>query len=223
MTRFAALLFDCDGVLVDSEPITHRVLQRRLHDLGWALSLAECEHHFLGRAVKDQSALIAQETGREIDEAWLVDFRRSRDEALARDLVAIEHAAHVVKTLSAHYQHNMACVSGADRGKVEMQLKHVGLWAYFEGRIFSGHEVAKTKPAPDVYLAALSALGQSAKACVAIEDTPSGVKSASLAGLPVWAYLANGQEHGVCTHANLIAAGAQKVFGSMAELTGWCL
>lgn len=223
MTRFAALLFDCDGVLVDSEPITHRVLQSSLKDLGWDLSVAECERLFMGRAVKDQRARIALETGREIDEAWLVEFRRARDEALLKELVAIEHAPQVVKTLQLHYQQNMACVSGADRGKVEMQLKHVGLWDYFEGRIFSGHEVAKTKPAPDVYLAALKALAQPCSDCLAIEDTPSGVQSAKAAGLTVWAYLARGEEHGVCTKDNLLAAGAHRVFESMADLTRWCV
>ncbi len=221
-TPFAALLFDCDGVLVDSEPITHRVLQHSLHDLGWPLTLAECEYHFMGRAIKDQRAKIAQETGVVIDDAWLQAFRARRDEALDRELQAIEHAVEVVKGLHVHYPERLACVSGADRGKVEMQLHRVGLWSCFEGRIFSGHEVAQTKPAPDVYLAALQALGQEPEDCVAIEDTPSGVQSAHSAGLPVWAYLAGGLEHGVCTVANLRAAGAQKVFGSMAEITGWC-
>ena len=223
MTAFAALFFDCDGVLVDSEPITHRVLQRCLRELGWDLSLTECEFLFMGRAVKDQKARIAQETGVEIGQAWLQDFRHHRDEALRSELQAIEHACDVVKTLHAHYPNRLACVSGADRGKVEMQLDLVGLTACFEGRIFSGHEVAETKPAPDVYWAALQALEVPAQQCVAIEDTPSGVQAASSAGLAVWAYLARGQEHGVCTVENLRAAGAQKVFGSMAEVTAWCL
>jgi HAD superfamily hydrolase (TIGR01509 family) len=223
MPRFAALLFDCDGVLVDSEPITHRVLQHALSDLGWALSLEECELHFMGRAVKDQRELIWRETGRHIDEAWLTDFRLARDEALKRELRAIEHAPEVVKELNVHYEHRMACVSGADRGKVEMQLKQVGLWDYFEGRIFSGHEVPNTKPAPDVYLAALSCLEQNPQQCLAIEDTPSGVRSASLAGLTVWAFLKDGLEHGVCTADQLERAGAQRVLGSLAELRSGCL
>ena len=120
-TPFAALLFDCDGVLVDSEPITHRVLQHSLHDLGWQLTLADCEYHFMGRAIQDQSAKIAQETGVVIDHAWLQAFRARRDEALLRELQAIEHAVEVVKGLHAHYPERLACVSGADRGKVGLQ------------------------------------------------------------------------------------------------------
>ena len=64
MERFDAVLFDCDGVLVDSEPITNGVLRQMLNEAGWALTPAECEHHFIGRAVRDQRALIEAETGK---------------------------------------------------------------------------------------------------------------------------------------------------------------
>ncbi len=84
--KFEAILFDCDGVLVDSEPITNRVLARRLGDLGWHMTVEECMATFVGKAVKDEVDQIAARTGVRVDDAWLVAFRAERDAALAVEL-----------------------------------------------------------------------------------------------------------------------------------------
>ena len=78
--RFDAVLFDCDGVLVDSEPITNGVLRDMLEEAGWPLTPAECMHIFLGKAVKDERARIEAHTGRPLTEAWLAAFRARRDQ-----------------------------------------------------------------------------------------------------------------------------------------------
>ena len=87
--RFDAVLFDCDGVLVDSEPITNGVLRQMLNEAGWALTPAECEHHFIGRAVRDQRALIEAETGKPLTEEWMRAFYERRNQRLMAELAAL--------------------------------------------------------------------------------------------------------------------------------------
>jgi len=128
--RFSALLFDCDGVLVDSEPITNGVLRDMLHELGWMLSTQECVHHFIGRAVKDQRELIEHHTRQPLTEDWLSAFRERRNQALEARLQAVPHIHAAMAALQPLFDQRMACASGADRFKVEMQLKKVALHDY---------------------------------------------------------------------------------------------
>ncbi|HVG58737.1 MAG TPA: HAD family phosphatase, partial [Hyalangium sp.] len=173
--RFAAILFDCDGVLVDSEPITVGVLRDMLEEHGWKLSLRECMALFVGKTVKDEAALIEARTGVPLTDAWLARFRARRNEALERELLAVRNIHAAVASLHERHQGRIACASGADRFKVELQLRKVGLLNYFEGRIFSGVELARSKPAPDVYLAAARALSVDPARCAVVEDTITGV------------------------------------------------
>ena len=114
----------------------------------------------------------------------------------------------------------MACASGADRFKVELQLKKVALHAYFAGRIFSGNEMPRSKPAPDVYLAAAEHLAVPTADCLVIEDTPTGVTAGVAAGAEVWAYVAPDAQD-MARHIEVLRqAGAQRVFHSMADLPG---
>ena len=112
---FDAVLFDCDGVLVDSEPITNRVLAEMLGELGWRLSVEESMRLFTGKAVKDEAALIESHTGFAITPEWLHGFRQRRNEALERDLVAIPNAAPAVRALHAGLGGRIACASAAAR------------------------------------------------------------------------------------------------------------
>ncbi len=213
---FDAVLFDCDGVLVDSEPITNGVLRGMLEELGWKLTPQECMRLFLGKAVKDERVLIEAHTGQPLTEAWLARFRERRNAALIRDLKPIHGALEAVALLHERYQGRIACASGADRFKVELQLRKCGLMPYFEGRIFSGHEMRRSKPAPDVYLAAAAALGVDPKRCAVIEDTVTGVTAGVAAGATVFGY--SPPEVGHDVPSMLRDAGAFAVFGDMAQL-----
>ena len=162
--RFDAVLFDCDGVLVDSEGITNGVLRDMLAELGWALEPAECMRLFVGKAVKDEQAMIEARIGQPLTEEWFARFRERRNEGLVARVEAIPNAVATVALLSERFQGRIACCSGADRFKVELQLRKCGLLPYLEGRVFSGHEMPRSKPFPDVYLAAMElwARGRSA-------------------------------------------------------------
>lgn len=172
--KFDAVLFDCDGVLVDSEGITNGVLRDMLEELGWTLTSAECMRLFIGKAVKDETALIEAQTGQPLTEDWMLRFRERRNQGLVAGVQAIRGAVDAVAKIHALYGGRIACASGADRFKVELQLEKCGLMPYFKGRIFSGHEMPRSKPAPDVYLAAAAALGVDPKRCAVVEDTVTG-------------------------------------------------
>src|SRR3546814_5681944 len=107
MTDFPveAVLFDCDGVLVDSEPITNRILTQMLNELGWPVTLEECMHIFTGKAVRDESSLIEARTGFRIDDNWPKQFRKRRNEALDRDLVEIPGAPEDRKSTRLNSSH----------------------------------------------------------------------------------------------------------------------
>ena len=214
--NFEAVLFDCDGVLVDSEPITIGVLRDMLEEAGWALSVQECMCLFIGKAVKDEAALIEARTGQPLTEEWMARFRERRNEGLLRDLQPIHGAVEAVALLHERFEGRLACASGADRGKVALQLEKCGLMPYFEGRIFSGHELPRSKPAPDVYLAAAAALGVAPARCAVVEDTVTGVAAGVAAGATVFGY--SPPEAGHDAPGALKAAGAVHVFVAMTEL-----
>lgn len=218
MPSFDAVLFDCDGVLVDSEPLTNGVLRDMLDEMGWRMTPEECMRQFVGKAVRDERAAIEHHTGRPLTEDWMAAFYARRNVALEQHLVAIAGAVDAVAAVHARLQGRIACASGADRFKVEMQLAKVGLMPYFEGRVFSGHEMPRSKPAPDVYLAAAAALGIDPARCLVVEDTVTGVTAGVAAGAKVVGYSPSPIGHG--SPEALRAAGAHHVMTGMGELPG---
>lgn len=214
--RFDAVLFDCDGVLVDSERITNGVLRDMLEELGWKLTADECMRLFVGKAVKDERRLIEARTGQPLTEDWLVRFRERRNVGIIGGVQPIRGAVGAVALIHHRFGGRIACASGADRFKVELQLDKCGLMPYFDGRIFSGHEMPRSKPAPDVYLAAAGALGVEPGRCAVVEDTVTGVTAGIAAGATVFGY--SPPEAGHDAPGALRAAGAVHVFGDMAQL-----
>jgi len=210
--RFEAVLFDCDGVLVDSEPIVNRVLRAMLAERGWVLSEEECLALFVGRMVRDERARIERHTGQPLTEDWLALFRARRNAALEAGLTVIANAPAAVQAVHERLDARIACASGADRHKVELQLRKVGLHRYFDGRIFSGHEMPRSKPHPDVYLAAAAALAAAPRCCAVVEDTLTGVAAGLAAGATVFAYVPRGDADA------FHRAGVAAVFRDMADL-----
>lgn len=213
---FEAVLFDCDGVLVDSEPITNGVLRDMLEEGGWSMTPEDCMRFFVGKAVRDERATIEARTGRPLTEEWMRLFYARRNAELEARLTAIDGAVSAVQAVHAGVAGRIACASGADRFKVEMQLQKVGLQPYFGDRVFSGHEMPRSKPAPDVYLAAARALGVPPARCAVVEDTVTGVTAGVAAGATVYGYSPSPFGHG--SPEALRAAGAVQVFTDMAQL-----
>jgi HAD superfamily hydrolase (TIGR01509 family) len=215
---FDAVLFDCDGVLVDSEPITNEVLRAMLAELGWDLSPQECWARFVGRSLADELGVIAAHTGVTVGQRWIEEFRERRNVALERDLVAVPGADVAVRDLAAAYAGRVAVASGADRRKIELQLTKTGLREAFGGHLYSGMEVPRSKPAPDVYLAAAAGLGVDPARCAVVEDTVAGVTAGVAAGATVIGYVPLGTDD--ANAAALRAAGARHLVTSMTEVPG---
>lgn len=210
---FQAVLFDCDGVLVDSERITNTVLRDMLEEIGWTMSLEQCMHFFVGKTVREERAEIEANTGCDFFEDWLQSFYQRRNQALEASLQIMDGAMVAVQAAFRQSRGRIACASGADRIKVSMQLKKTGLMPFFEGRIYSGHEMPRSKPAPDVYLAAAQGLRAAPETCLVIEDTTIGTRAGVSAGATVWALSPDPSGD-----AALLQVGASRVFRSMAQL-----
>ena len=211
--NFEAVLFDCDGVLVDSEAITCGVLRDMFEEQGWRMTLAECMQRFVGHTVKSQREVIEANTGVPLTDEWLQQFFERRNERLERQITAIDGIHDAVAHLHDHCDGRIAVASGADRFKVEMMLRKVDLHRFFEGRIFSGHEMPRSKPHPDVYLAAAAHLQVPPERCLVVEDTTVGITAGVAAGATVWAYAPP-----PAAYAPLLQAGAQQVFTGMNAL-----
>ena len=215
-SKFDAVLFDCDGVLVDSEPITNGLLRDMLEEQGWKLTPEACFQHFVGKAVMDEKLTIEANTGKPLTEAWMTAFRARRNVALEAHLQAIPNIHAAIEQIHLSFEGRIACASGADRLKVELQLVKVDLMPYFEDRIFSGHEMPRSKPAPDVYLAAAKAVGVHPSRCAVVEDTVTGVMAGVAAGCVVFGYAPPHLQ--TTEHAALLAAGASHTFADMLHL-----
>jgi len=218
---FDAVLFDCDGVLADSETITNGVLRDMLDEMGWRMSLPECMGLFVGKTVVSEADAIERHTGQRIDEGWLRGFRVRRDARLDAEVLPVRRVLPAVPRLHAMLDGRIACASGADRPKLVLMLQRCGLLQYFDDRLFSGQEQARNKPHPDVYLVAAQALGVDPSRCAVVEDTVTGVRAGVAAGATVFGFSPPEAGHG--TPTALLDAGAQTVFADMDQLPGLVL
>lgn len=180
------VIFDCDGVLVDSEPIAVRVHSAVLTELGWPLTEDEVFERFVGRSItsinEDVSAHLGPELMAEAERRYL----RLHAEAVDAELVAVDGIVEALDAL-----HLPSCVaSSGSHEKMRHTLGRVGLYSRFEGRIFSATEVALGKPAPDLFLHAARQMGVAPSACVVVEDSKYGVRAARSAGMRAFGFAA---------------------------------
>ncbi len=209
LNRFDLVIFDCDGVLVDSERITNEVFRAMLKELGLVLTLEDMFERFVGRSMPQCMTLIAQMRGEPAPEAFLAELRERAGNALRDNVKPIEGIEEVLSALTIPY-----CVaSSGEHDKIRLTLGATGLLARFEGRIFSVADVEHPKPAPDVFLLAARTLGATPARCVVIEDTPTGIRAAVAAGMYAIGFAAH------TSAPRLIDAGAHQVVTSMRELT----
>ncbi|MGO4331861.1 HAD family hydrolase [Cupriavidus sp. M-11] len=215
--RFDCVIFDCDGVLVDSEPIVNRVLNQMLNELGIEISLEDSTRWFLGRAVREELDNIALRRGAPLPKNWLSQWLARRNAVLEAEVQAVPHVREAVTAIAAAGL-PICVASGADRVKVKLQLSRTGLVALFQQdereHIFSSTEVERSKPAPDVYLLAARTMNVEPSRCAVIEDSPAGITAGVAAGMTVFGYAARNDA------ASLLAAGARSTFTDMRELPG---
>ena len=203
------VIFDCDGVLVDSERIAVRIDTEMLAELGWPLSEEEVIERFMGRTTEDMLRAIEAEIAG-LEPGWEVEFDRRYKEALAAELAPVDG---VVEALDAIDLPTCVASSGSHE-KLRFTLGHTGLYPRFEGRIFSAHDVARGKPAPDLFLHAAHSMGADPEACAVVEDSRYGVQAARAAGMRAFAY-----GGGLAPRDQLEGPGTV-VFDDMRELPG---
>jgi len=178
------IIFDCDGVLVDSEVISIAVDEIVLADLGWRIEADEIIARFVGRSHDHFLTVVEEHIGYKLPDDWEDSYQRLYREAMLRDLrpvAGIIDALDVIRIPS--------CVaSNGSHEKMQFTLGLTGLLTRFEGRIFSASEVALGKPAPDLFIHASSTLGYGPSDCVVVEDSVAGVQAALAADMNVIAY-----------------------------------
>jgi HAD superfamily hydrolase (TIGR01509 family) len=211
MAAPALVLFDCDGVLVDTERLTVGVEARVLTDLGWAMDQDEVVRRWMGRSSAAQLTEIGERLGPEVatrfDELTTTEVLR----AFEAELTEIDGIGPLLDLLSAHGIATCVASSGS-HDRMARTLGLTGLAGRFAGRIFSATEVARGKPAPDLFLHAASRMAAAPSSCVVVEDSPYGVRAGVAAGMRVLGYAG-----GLAGGAVLAEAGAE-VFGHMSEV-----
>ncbi|NVK81556.1 HAD family hydrolase [Streptomyces morookaense] len=176
------VIFDCDGVLVDSESIAARINVRLGAELGWPMSEAEVVERFMGRSAASIRTDIVAHIGEERATVWEERFWTLHQEAMDAELTAVPGIAEALDAIEAAGLPTCVASSGTHE-KMRHTLGITGLYGRFEGRIFSATEVAHGKPAPDLFLHAAAAMGVAPAACVVVEDSKYGVQAARSAGM----------------------------------------
>ena len=182
VSRFDLVIFDCDGVLVDSERLAVRTEAEIMADLGWPLSEADIIERFVGRSAAYMHGEIQRHLGRNID--WELDFETRYREVFEQELGPVPGVVAALDAIPIP-----VCVaSSGTHERMRFTLGMTGLYDRFDGRIFSVEEVANGKPAPDVFLYAATKMDVKPDRCAVIEDSASGVTAALAAGMAVFAF-----------------------------------
>jgi HAD superfamily hydrolase (TIGR01509 family) len=208
MAKFDLIIFDCDGVIVDSERITQEVFGDFIRGLGADLTPEEMSEKFLGRRLADCLAIVEELTGHKPPADALDSYRAERDRVLRERVRPVEGVGELLAALRVPY-----CIaSSGDHAKMRATLGATGLFELFAGRLFSATQVKHGKPAPDVFLLAAAEMRAAPARTAVVEDSVNGVLAGCAAGMTVFGF------EGLATAAALRAAGAHLTFAHMREL-----
>jgi HAD superfamily hydrolase (TIGR01509 family) len=202
------VIFDCDGVLIDSERLGVQVDVMALRELGWPLSETEAIARFVGRSDRENRATIEAHLGRNLPDGWGDQVDERYRQAFAIALTPVEGVLEALDRISLP-----TCVaSSGTHEHLRYTLELTSLYERFAGRIFSADDVGRSKPAPDLFLHAAERMGAEPARCVVVEDSRPGVEAARAAGMRVLAFA------GGLTPAELLDGPDTIVFHDMREL-----
>ena len=214
--KLALVIFDCDGVLVDSEPISLACLTAGLNRIGVMIDVETVRARFAGTAMPSIMEHVAADYGVVAPEGFVAAVKAETLRAFDAELRAMPGVADAVSRLALP-----SCVaSSSDPVRLRHSLGLTGLLPLFEGRIFSSTEVARGKPFPDLFLHAAARMGAELEACLVIEDSVPGVTAARAAGMRVLGFTGGGHWSHDRAGADLLAAGAARVFRDHRDLAG---
>jgi HAD superfamily hydrolase (TIGR01509 family) len=207
------VIFDCDGVLVDSEPIACRVMARELTALGYPLSPDDCRERFTGVSMKTVMAMIEADWGQPLPAGFENHLRERDFEAFRAELQPVPGVADML----AHLDIPRCVASSGTPEKIRFTLTVTGLIGAFAPHLFSARMVAHGKPAPDLFLHAAERMATPPGSCVVVEDSVAGIEAARAAGMRVLGFAGAGHA-GPGYAERLAAAGADTVFTRMPDL-----
>lgn len=176
------VIFDCDGVLVNSEPVANRVVADMLTNEGWAMTPHEADHRFLGMSFPDMVPMIEAALGRKLDPDWGQRLVAAVMQALATETVEIPGAIEALRAVTA-LGLPWRIASNSSHAEMALKFRCIGLSDLVADRLHSFEDVAHGKPAPDLFLAAAAAEHVPPEACVVIEDSSTGARAAAAAGM----------------------------------------
>ena len=176
------VIFDCDGVLVDSEGPSSHLVAQEVSALGWPMTAAESLHRFVGYRLSDIVPIVEAHLGRPVPPGWVAHLRTRLIEVLGQEVEPMPGALEALRAVAAL---GLPVRVASNSGHEEMQAKfgRTGLAGFVQGRIHSAYDVARGKPAPDVFLAAAAAEGVPPASCLVVEDSVTGVTAAVAAGM----------------------------------------
>ena len=201
------IIFDCDGVLVDSEPIANRVLAEELTKMGLPTSYEESIREYMGKSEADETRLITKKFGQPPPETFFERCARRTYRAFEKELRPIPGIEEALRSISS----KMCVASSGHHEKIRKTLGLTGLTPFFGESIFSATDVTRGKPFPDLFLHAAKSLGVTPEHCAVVEDSVPGVQAAKAAKMVVFGYVA------LSSADQLRQAGAH-LFNSMEEL-----
>jgi HAD superfamily hydrolase (TIGR01509 family) len=207
------VIFDCNGVLVDSEPIAAAVMAREFARVGVPLTPELIGRHFLGRRPADMFAAVETGTRRKLPSDFSAAVAAAILQSLRAELRPLPHAAYALSWLR-----GPKCVaSSSPIERIRLSLELAGLMRFFEPHLFSANQVVNGKPAPDLFLLAASRMKVAPPDCVVIEDSPVGVQAATSAGMAAIGFV-GGSHAGSDLSRQLLAAGARSIIADMRQL-----
>lgn len=214
-----AVIFDCDGVLVDSEVVAHEVEIAVLAELGLAFEPQAFKARFMGMSDAAFSAALDEDSLKRLGRPIMAEARplmEARYDALRDGIGEVPGAVAAVSALGGRAK---AVASSSGAASLERKLKRTGLWPHFAPHVYSADHVAQAKPAPDLFLHAARQLSAAPSACLVIEDSVNGVVAARAAGMEVWGF-AGGGHMDAALSARLAEAGARRIVPDWAEAAG---
>ncbi|MBD2411266.1 sugar transferase [Nostoc calcicola FACHB-389] len=201
------VIFDCDGVLVDSETLGNRILVEFVAEFGLVLELQEAILLFKGCKMADCVAVIEQRLGKKLPQDFVTQFRARTAEVFERELLPINGIEAALDKINLP----ICVASSGPPEKIKLALRVTNLLPRFEGRIFSSYEIGSWKPAPNLFLYAAKNMGFEAPSCTVVEDSILGVRAGVAAGMRVLGYTNQSE-------ATLLEACGARVFDSMYQL-----
>lgn len=212
----ALVIFDCDGVLVDSETLSMRILLETLRGAGLSLEPKTGYELFLGRSLASVGQTLREDFGIVLDEVALAEMRQRLYAAFRAELRPVPGVADALAALRVP-----VCVASSSQPeRVELSLRLTGLWTWFEGRAFSASMVREGKPAPDLFLFAAERMGYDPETCLVVEDSPAGLSAARAAGMRAVGFTGGGHSECAALAPRLATLGPDALMSDMRDLAG---